>query len=101
MKKNPDSDSDAPWSALLRAARADTPPPVDRGALLRAVRAASWPARPGWLAEFSRLFSPRTIVPVCLGAAAMVALVTSWQLWDVWQSLPWVQLLGALNGGDV
>lgn len=92
-------DPDARWETLLRQARADAGPPADLPALLRAVRSARLPARAGWIADFSALFATRRAIPACLAAAGAFALFSSWQIWDLWQALPWAQLLAVTTGG--
>jgi hypothetical protein len=97
--KTPPQNSDFRWENLLRQARADVGPPADLAALLRAVGQAPIAPRENWLAEFSALFSSGRFIPSCLAAAAAFAVVATWQVWDSWQTLPWVQLLDLSSGG--
>lgn len=98
--KTPRSDDPADrWATLLRQARADAGPPADLPALLRAVRSAEFPDRTGWLTDFAALFAPGRTVSACLATGGAFALFTSWQIWDIWQTLPWAELLAATTGG--
>jgi hypothetical protein len=98
--KKPSSDSDPHWESLLLQARTDIAPPVDMPALLRAVRTAPLAQREDWASEFSALFSSGRFIPACLTGAAAFALIATWQVWDSWQALPWVQLLDVTTGGS-
>lgn len=97
--KTPRPDPDVRWETLLRQARADAGPPTDLTALLRVVRSAELPDRPGWMSDFTALFAPRGALPACLGGACAFALFASWQIWSFWQALPWAQLLAITTGG--
>jgi hypothetical protein len=97
--KTPPSDSDPHWEKLLRQARMDIAPPVDMPALLHAVRTASLAHPEDWASEFSALFSSGRFIPGCLAGAAAFALIATWQAWDSWQTMPWVQLLDVTIGG--
>lgn len=99
MKKIPRTDER--WEKLLQQARADVPPPVDEAALLRTVRAAveETRRRAGWAAEFYAVFGSAGVVRACLGGASVLGAVTAWQVWSLWQTLPWAQL--ALGRGGM
>jgi len=97
--KTPPSNSDSRWDDLVRQARADVGPPVDLAALLRAVRQAPLEERRGWFTDFSALFSSARVISGCLAGAGAFALVATWQVWDSWQVLPWIQLLDVATGG--
>ena len=97
--KTPGSKSNEAWDALVRQARADTAPSVDVPAVLRAVRAADVPSDAGWLSEFTGLFTIGRVVPACLLGAIALAGATSWEAWNIWQALPWAQLLAVSTGG--
>lgn len=93
------SPSEDRWQDLVQRARSDAPPPVDTSALLRAVRAAADEPQAGWLAEFALLFGRRGAMAGCLAGAAAFALVATWQAWDLWQALPWAQMVATTTGG--
>jgi hypothetical protein len=97
--KTPPSNPDTHWENLLRQARSDVGPPVSLPALLRAVHQAPLAAQESWATEFSAFFSSGRIIPGCLAGATAFALLATWQVWDSWQTLPWVQLLDAAAGG--
>jgi hypothetical protein len=99
--KNSPPDPHSRWENLLNQARGDIGPTADLAASLRAiqqVQVATTP--PGWVSEFSHLFSSGPIIPACLTGAAAFALIATWQVWDSWQTLPWVQLLDSAVGGS-
>jgi hypothetical protein len=93
--ENPDSR----WEKLLRLARFDAGPPADLAALLRVVRQAPVAERAGWFTDFVALFSSDRALAGCVAGAGAFALVAAWQIWDVWQAVPWAQLLDAATGG--
>ncbi len=97
MNSSPPSPHDR-WNALVSRARADAPPPLDLSATLRAVRAAA-PDSTGWLADFTALFATRSAVRTCLLATAAFAVVATWQMWNFWETLPWIQLIAPTSGG--
>lgn len=86
------------WNALVSRARGDAPPPLDLSATLRAVRAAA-PDSTGWLADFTALFATRSAVRICLLGTATFAVIATWEAWNFWQTLPWIQLIAPANGG--
>ena len=98
---HPDSrpDPDSRWEKLVARARDDAPPPVDLAALRQAVRAATFAPHAGWAEEFLGLFSARPVFSACLAGAAAFALVATWQVWDLWQALPWAEWLMETGGG--
>jgi hypothetical protein len=99
--KNPPPDSDDRWEKLVQRARADVGPTADLDASLRVIRQFQIATAPkGWAAEFSHLFSSGPVIPACLAGAAAFALIATWQAWDSWQTLPWVQLLDSAMGGS-
>ena len=97
MNTSPDPDSR--WENLLRQAKADVGPSTDVAALLRAVRLEPMAQPRGWAEDFAALFASTRVIPGCLAGASAFALVATWQVWDSWQALPWVQLLDAAAGG--
>ncbi len=99
--KNPRSNSDSHWEKLIREARADVGPPANSAALLRVIRQAPLVSRESWFDEFSALFSTGKVMTVCLAGSSMIAMVTAWQVWDVWEALPWAQLLANATGGGL
>ncbi|MBI5382613.1 MAG: hypothetical protein HZA31_11990 [Opitutae bacterium] len=96
MKTPPDPES--AWTRLLAQARADTPPPLDQAALLRAVRSEPLPTSATWSDDFLGLFAPQRVLPACLAGTGALALFASWEIWSVWQALPWAQLLVTTGG---
>jgi hypothetical protein len=99
--KNSPPDPDARWENLLNRARGDVGPTADLAASLRAIREVEiTPTRTGWAADFSLLFSSGPVIPACLAGAAAFALLATWQAWDSWQTLPWVQLIDSAVGGS-
>lgn len=104
---NPD-DSRSDWEKLLQRARADAPPPLDRSALLHAVRlahaadaaSALRPATPGWADEFLALFGSRRALLACATLACLGAVFTSWQMSELDEVQPWADLLASSNGGE-
>ena len=95
-------DPNSNWQKLLRRARDDTPPPIDKAALLRAVRvaAATRPVAPGFLEELEALFgSPRTLL-TCATLACVGLLFTKWEIANANDSLPWIQLMAEATGGE-
>ncbi len=99
--KNSPPDPDARWEKLLNRARGDFGPTANLAASLRAIQQVQVATAPkGWAAEFSRLFSSGPVIPACLAGAAAFALIATWQAWDSWQTLPWVQLLDSAVGGS-
>ncbi|MEO6995078.1 MAG: hypothetical protein ABI273_15840 [Lacunisphaera sp.] len=99
--KNSPSDPDARWENLLNRARRDVGPTADLSASLRAIQHVELaPAPTGWAADFSHLFSSGPVIPACLAGAAAFALIATWQVWDTWQTLPWVQLIDSAVGGS-
>jgi hypothetical protein len=95
----PSPESAARWKKLLAQARADAPPPVDVAALRRVVREAAVAPRAGWADEFFALFSARPVFSACLAGAGALALVATWQMWDLWQALPWAAWAMETGGG--
>jgi hypothetical protein len=99
--KNSPPDPDARWEKLLNRARGDVGPTADLSASLRAIQQIQVAPTPtGWAAEFSHLFSSGPVIPACLAGAAAFALLATWQAWDSWQTLPWVQLIDSAVGGS-
>jgi hypothetical protein len=96
--KKPRLNSDSRWDKLVRQAQADAGPPANLSALLRAVRAATEETRPGWITEFASLFNVRRVLPACVTGTVAIALVTTWEAWNVWQALPWAQLISTGGG---
>lgn len=91
--------SEKRWEDLVAQARADVGPSVDVPELLRAVRGAAREARTSWAAEFSALFSAGRVVQTCMAGAVAIAALTTWQVWEWWQALPWAQWLVPPGGG--
>jgi len=99
--KNSPPDPDARWENLLNRARGDVGPTADLATSLRAIQPVQVVTmRSGWAADFSHLFSSGPVIPACLAGAAAFALIATWQVWDSWQTLPWVQLLDSAVGGS-
>ncbi len=96
---DPHSNSDQRWEKLLRDAQNDAAPSVNVPALLRAVRQEPLPVSTGWSVEFCALFTIGRVVPTCLAGAVACTLLTVWQLTDLWQTLPWAQMLVTSSGG--
>ena len=93
----PPHSSESNWERLVTRARPDQAPAIDSVALLRAVRREPSPPS-GWLPDFGAVFARSQTLTICLlGAGAAVA-VAGAQLWSLWQTLPWAQLL---SGGDL
>lgn len=93
------------WHDLAARARHDRPPPVDAGALLRAIRHAPAPAT-GWWPEFATLFGGRPVFNAFAVAAFALALLLAWQTAATWDELlPWAELIAGddafafLSGG--
>lgn len=84
---------------MLKKARADLPPPGDLQAVLRTVAAQPVPPAPGWWDAFLALFPVPRFVPACVFGAACCALFSLWEAMDLWQALPWAQLLATASGG--
>jgi hypothetical protein len=99
--KKPRSNSDLHWEKLVRSARADVGPSTDSATLLRLVRQAPLASNEGWFDEFSALFASGKLTTACLAGSCMIALVTAWQVWDVWEALPWAELLTNATGGTL
>jgi hypothetical protein len=97
--KIPHSDPDPRCENLLRQARSEVSPPLDIPALLRVVRHAPLGSQESWAVQLSEFFSSWHVIPGCLAGAMAFALLATWQAWDSWQTLPWVQLLDAAAGG--
>jgi hypothetical protein len=97
--KTPPSDSDQRWETLLKQARSDVGPPTDVPALLRVLHQPAVVARENWTTELAALFPTGRIFSGCLAGAAAFALIATWQVWDSWQDLPWVQLIDVTTGG--
>lgn len=96
----PQPDPDQRWDALLQRARGDTTPPTNTDRVLRSVRQAGVePASTGWFAEFATLFSVQRAIPACLAMALVISATAAWQVWDLWQALPWAELIGSTTGG--
>lgn len=99
---NPE-DPNSDWQKLLRRARADTPPPINRVALKRVIHeAAAMPTvtMSTWSDELIALFgSPRALF-ACSTLCVAIALFASWEMQDVSASLSWAQLAGGLPGGE-
>jgi hypothetical protein len=85
------------WERLIDRARSDQAPAIDSAALLRAVRQEPLGAA-GWLPDFGAVFARGQTLLVCLLGAGAAAAVAWAQLWSLWQTLPWAQLL---SGGDL
>ena len=62
-------------------------------------QAAAESRRDGWAAEFYAVFGSVRVVRACLGGAGIFGALTLWQVWSVWQTLPWAQL--ALGQGGM
>lgn len=86
------------WERRVVAARADVPPPVNLASLLHVVRSASLERVTGWRAEWDALLTSQRLGTACLAGAACVALLGTWQVWTLWQLLPWVELAGGVGG---
>jgi len=97
--KTPPDNTNPQWEKLLQQAQADLAPPVDLSALLRVVQQAPVTVRQSWTEDFTSVFSSGRIIPACFAGAAAFALIATWQAWDAWQTLPWVQLLDGSLGG--
>lgn len=100
MKPRPLPDPDERWQALLRQAQADQAPPVHLPSLFHAIRAASTTEPQGWSAEFLAVFGSSRITRACLGTALLVAGVATWQVWELWQTLPWAELVLVAGGSS-
>lgn len=87
------------WENLLSRARADAGPEADLPALLRAVRTAETAPEPDWQQQFIARFASARVIGGCVAAAGAFAVVFSWRAWEVWQALPWAQLVDGANGG--
>lgn len=97
--KIPRSNSDSRWEQLIRRAQADVAPLADVPALLRALDQAQQSPVESWREEFAGLFSTGRAIPACLAGAVAAAVLTTWQVWTLWQALPWAQLLTIAVGG--
>lgn len=99
MNTQPPSDSE--WERTLQRARADTPPPLDTAALLRAVRAAPPARRPGWLEELAGLCAlPRLVLAGGALVAALGWLAAS-EVSEARETLEWARLVEPALGGDL
>jgi hypothetical protein len=92
-------DSTSPWEALLKKAQADKAPSTDLQALLRAVSTEPRASESGWWSAFLALFPVPRFLSAGLVGAACLALFSLWQALDLWQTLPWAQLLATSVGG--
>ncbi len=99
--KPPRSQSDAAWENLVRQARLDAPPAIDRAALSRAIRAETSERATslGWIATFVAAFAFRRAVASCLLASAALAALSLWQARDCAGDLAWAQLFLGTTGG--
>lgn len=96
---NPASpDFEQRWAKRVEQARADHVPPVNVDALLAAVRSAPIRQRT-WAFEFSLVAGSRRLIAACLLGAVTFTGLTSWELWDLWQTVPWAQMVGDATGG--
>lgn len=92
--KTPRSRSNDAWEKLVQQARSDVAPAVDVAAVRRVVRGAALESpSAGWMVELSRLFAARGVMRACLGGAGACAVLTTWQVWEMWQVLPWAEML--------
>ncbi|HVU36057.1 MAG TPA: hypothetical protein VHE61_21630 [Opitutaceae bacterium] len=95
----PHSDPESNWQKLVGRARADAPPPVDVAALRRIARTAEPAAGHSWGADIAALLASSRVAGACVAATAVLAVFGSWQVWTIWQTLPWAQLIGGATGG--
>lgn len=85
MKTN-NPQPDPRWQRLVESARADTTPAIDTTALLRSVRtAAETPAT--WWSELASLFEIRGAVSGCIAATVLLATISIWQAWQIWEEV--------------
>src|SRR5947209_20217724 len=98
--ERPESNFESEWEKRVRQARADSVPPTDLPALLRAVRAEPLQANDaGWTAAFAQRFSRPRAFATCLTCAGAFAFLATWPVWECWQELAWLQMLAPPLGG--
>lgn len=96
----PRSPHESRWRDLTARARRDAAPPVDTPALLRALRPAMLEPRRGWLTDLALAFPGRRAVSLCLSGTVALAVMTGWTTWNLWEALPWAQMIAASSGGS-
>lgn len=101
MNSEPDPSPTRDWDELVVRARADQPPPLNLDRVLRAVRIAAGEKTPvmSWADDFAALFGARRALAFCLCSAFALAVITTWQVSEVWPALPWAEFL-VVESGD-